>query len=496
MTAEIQTFDNQWQALSDPNLLCMQAYINGQFLDADDQSVMEVTNPANGEVIATIPNMKGAETERAIDAANKAWPAWRKKTARERANILRKWYELICEHVDDLAYILTMEQGKPLAQAKGEILNGAGFVEWFAEEGRRIYGDIIPTHQENHRLMVLKQPIGVAAAITPWNFPSSMITRKASAALAAGCPIILKPSELTPLSALALAELATRAGIPAGIFNVVTGDAVQIGNALCESDVVRKLSFTGSTPIGKLLMSQSADTLKKLSLELGGNAPFIVFDDADLDAAVAGAIASKYRNSGQTCICANRIFVQEGIYDDFMSAFVKAVKEMKIANGMTNDSDIGPMINQAGVDKATEMVTDALAKGGELLCGADDFDDLGALFMAPHIISNATTEMACFKSEIFGPVAPIFKFKTEDDVIAMANDTEYGLAAYVYCKDLARTMRMGEELEYGMIGLNSALLSTEQAPFGGIKQSGMGREGSKYGVEDYLEVKFLCLGGV
>ncbi len=472
-----------------------QCFINGQWLDAENAQTIDVTNPATGAVIGTIPKMGAVETAKAIDAANAAWPAWRDMTARARGEILKKWYRLILENADDLAEILTLEQGKPLAQAKGEIVNGAGFIEWYAEEGRRVYGDIIPTHQENTRILVIKQSIGVSAMITPWNFPSSMITRKASAALAAGCPVVLKPAELTPFSALALAELGGRAGLPDGVLNIITGDSREIGGELCANVNVRKLGFTGSTPVGKILMKQCADTVKKVSLELGGNAPFIIFDDADLESAVAGAVASKFRNSGQTCICANRIFVQSGIYGAFMEKFTKAVEAMKIGHGTEDGVEFGPVINQAGVDKTKEHIADAVAKGGKIASGGAEHV-LGGLFFEPTIIDGATPDMKCFSEETFGPMAPIFKFETEDEVIKLANDTEYGLASYVYTKDLGRTFRIGEKLEYGMVGINSGLLSTEQAPFGGIKQSGIGREGSKYGIEDYLEIKYLCIGGI
>ena len=476
-------------------LFRQQCYVNGTWCDAKSGETLAVTNPATGEEIGTIPLMGRDETREAIEKAQAAWPAWKAMTARARAEILKKWYQLILDHADDLAYILTVEQGKPIVQSKGEIINGAAFIEWFAEEGRRIYGDVIPTHEGSTRIMTLKQPIGVSAAITPWNFPSSMITRKASAALAAGCPVVIKPAELTPFSALALAELAEQAGIPAGILNIVTGDAIEIGKELCENDIVRKLSFTGSTAVGKILMKQCADSVKKLSMELGGNAPFIVFDDANLDLAVPGAIASKYRNSGQTCICANRLFVQEGIYDAFMQRFTAEVEKMSVGSGLEDGIDLGPMINEAGVQKTEEHIKDAVSKGAEIAFGGDQ-PDLGGCFFNPTILTGVTDDMQCFREETFGPMAPVFTFTEEDDVIRRANDTEYGLAAYVYTQDLGRFWRLSEELEYGMVGINSGLLSTEQAPFGGIKQSGIGREGSKYGIEDYLEIKYLCVGGL
>lgn len=483
------------ETLKNMRLFRQQAFVNGTWCDAASGKTVDVQNPATGEVIGTVPLMVEEDTNQAIADAHKAWPAWKKLTARARANILRAWYQLIVENADELAYILTVEQGKPLAQSKGEILNGAAFIEWFAEEGRRVYGDVIPTHEENTRILTLKQPIGVSAAITPWNFPSSMITRKASAALAAGCPVVIKPAELTPFSALALAVLAEEAGIPAGILNIVTGDAVKIGNAFCDNDLVRKLSFTGSTRVGKILMKQCAETVKKVSLELGGNAPFVVFEDADLDVAVAGAIASKYRNSGQTCICANRIFVHDHVYDAFLEKFTAEVEKLSVGSGLQDNMDLGPMINQAGVDKTAEHIDDALSKGAKLVTGGTQ-SDLGGWFLPPTILADVTDDMQCFREETFGPMAPIFKFSDENDVIARANDTEYGLAAYVYTRDLGRFWRVSEQLEYGMVGINSGLLSTEQAPFGGIKQSGIGREGSKYGIEDYLEIKYLCVGGL
>ncbi|TVQ83324.1 MAG: NAD-dependent succinate-semialdehyde dehydrogenase [Micavibrio sp.] len=487
--------DGTIEKLHGLKLFRQQCYLNGAWRDAESGETIAVTNPATGAEIGRIPSMGRAEAREAVEMAEAAWEGWRGMTARARGEILKKWYRLILENADDLAFILTLEQGKPLAQAKGEVINGAAFIEWFAEEGRRIYGDVIPSQDVNTRIMTLKQPVGVSAAITPWNFPSSMITRKAGAALAAGCPIIVKPAEMTPFSALALAVLAEEAGVPAGLFNVITGKSREIGAEFCENDTVRKLSFTGSTAVGKILMKQCADTVKKLSLELGGNAPFIVFDDADLDTAVTGAVMSKYRNSGQTCICANRIFVQDGIYDAFLEKFRAAVEKMPVGNGLEEGVELGPMVNEEGVQKTQEHMQDALAKGARLVSGGSPHP-LGGLFVHPVILADTTDEMACFSEETFGPLAPVFRFKEEDEVVTRANNTEYGLAAYVYTRDLGRFWRVSEKLEYGMVGINSGLLSTEQAPFGGIKQSGIGREGSKYGIEDYLEIKYLCVGGV
>ncbi len=481
--------------LKDQDLFRQQAYINGAWVDAASGKTIEVYNPATGEFLGAVPNMGAAETKAAIAAADAAFAKWKKMLAVDRANILKRWADLQTEHIDDLCRILTAEQGKPLAQAKGEIQSGIGYVEWMAEEGRRVYGDIIPTHNPSHRLITLKQPIGVSAMITPWNFPSSMITRKSGPALAAGCTVVLKPSELTPFSALALAVLAERAGIPAGVFNIVTGDAPPIGKEMTENPIVKKIGFTGSTAIGKLLMAQAAGTVKKVSLELGGNAPFIVFDDADLDLAVPAAIISKYRNSGQTCICANRIFVQDGIYDAFVEKFTAAVKEMKIGNGMDDGIDLGPMINQKGVEKVEQHLADATTKGGKLTTGGKRHA-LGHSFFEPTVIANATPDMACFSEETFGPLAPVFRFKTEEEAIAFANNTEYGLAAYFYSANMARIWRMAEALEYGMVGANSVSVVAPQAPFGGWKQSGIGHEGSKYGIEDYLELKLVALGGL
>jgi succinate-semialdehyde dehydrogenase/glutarate-semialdehyde dehydrogenase len=481
--------------LNDPSLFRQQCYIDGKWLDADNGATINVTNPATGEVIGTIPKMGAGETRKAIHAANNAWPAWKNKTAKERSKILRNWFDLMMENQIDLAKILTLEQGKPLREAKGEIAYGAAYLEWFAEEAKRIYGDTIPQHQMDKRIVVIKEPVGVVAAITPWNFPNAMITRKAGPALAAGCPLILKPATQTPFSALALAVLAERAGIPPGIFNVVTGSASSIGEEMTSNPVVRKLTFTGSTETGKLLMKQCASTVKKTSMELGGNAPFIVFDDADLDAAVQGALSSKYRNSGQTCICANRFLIQEGVYEAFAEKLVKAVSAMKVGNGMEEDVQQGPLIDENAVIKVEEHIADAVSKGGKILTGGKRHA-LGYTFFEPTVIGNVTPEMKVAKEETFGPMSPLFRFKTEAEAIQIANDTEFGLASYFYSRDIGRVWRVSEALEYGMVGINTGLISTEFAPFGGMKESGTGREGSKYGIEDYLEIKYLCMGGI
>ncbi|MDR3426491.1 NADP-dependent succinate-semialdehyde dehydrogenase [Silvimonas sp.] len=481
--------------LKDPSLLRQQCYIDGQWQDADNKETIPVNNPATGEIIATIPKMGAAETRRAIEAANAAWPAWRKKTAKERSVILRRWNDLMLANVDDLATILTAEQGKPLAEAKGEIAYAASYLEWFAEEARRIDGEIIPAPANDRRFLVIKQPVGVTAAITPWNFPSAMITRKVGPALAAGCPMVLKPATQTPLSALALAVLAERAGVPAGIFSVVTGSANAIGGELTASPIVRKLSFTGSTEIGRMLIAQSADTVKKLSMELGGNAPFIVFDDADLDAAVEGAIASKYRNAGQTCVCANRLLVQAGVYDAFAEKLAAAVSKLKVGNGFEAGVTQGPLIDGKAVAKVEEHIADAVSHGAKVLLGGKRHA-LGQSFFEPTILTGVTTSMKVAKEETFGPMAPLFKFETEEEAISMANDTEFGLASYFYSRDIGRIFRVGEALEYGMVGINAGIISSEVAPFGGVKQSGLGREGSHHGIDDYLELKYLCLAGL
>jgi succinate-semialdehyde dehydrogenase / glutarate-semialdehyde dehydrogenase len=481
--------------LNDPTLLKTHAFIAGEWQGADDDATFEVRNPATGETIATVPRMGTAETRRAIDTANAAWPAWRATTAKHRATILRKWHDLMLENADDLAKILTNEQGKPLAEAKGEIQYAASFLEWFAEEGKRVYGDTIPTPAGDKRIVVTKEPIGVCAAITPWNFPAAMITRKVGPALAAGCPIIVKPAEATPLSALALAVLAERAGVPRGVFSVVTGEPKTIGAELTGNPVVRKLSFTGSTPVGRLLMAQCAPTVKKVSLELGGNAPFIVFDDADLDAAVAGAIASKYRNSGQTCVCTNRFYVHGKVYDAFAEKLRVAVEQLKIGRGTEDGVTQGPLINEAAVLKVESHIEDALAKGARIVTGGKRHA-LGHGFFEPTVLANVTPSMKVARDETFGPLAPLFRFSSDEEVIRMANDTEFGLASYFYSRDIGRVWRVAEALEYGMIGINTGLISNEVAPFGGIKQSGLGREGSHYGIDDYVVIKYMCVGGI
>ncbi|AYY74374.1 NADP-dependent succinate-semialdehyde dehydrogenase [Citrobacter koseri] len=479
--------------LNDPTLFRQQAFIEGQWRDARSGDTIAVTNPANGQPLGSVPKMGAEETREAIDAANRALPAWRALTAKARANILRRWFNLMMEHQDDLARLMTLEQGKPLAEAKGEISYAASFIEWFAEEGKRIYGDTIPGHQADKRLIVIKQPIGVTAAITPWNFPSAMITRKAGPALAAGCTMVLKPASQTPFSALALAELANRAGVPAGVFNVVTGSAGAVGNELTSNPLVRKLSFTGSTEIGRQLMEQCAKDIKKVSLELGGNAPFIVFDDADLDNAVEGALASKFRNAGQTCVCANRLYVQDGVYDRFAEKLQQAVSKLHLGDGLQADVTTGPLIDEKAVAKVQEHIADALEKGAKVLCGGKAHA-LGGNFFQPTILVDVPNNAKVAKEETFGPLAPLFRFKDEADAIAQANDTEFGLAAYFYARDLSRVFRVGEALEYGIVGINTGIISNEVAPFGGIKASGLGREGSKYGIEDYLEIKYMCIG--
>jgi succinate-semialdehyde dehydrogenase/glutarate-semialdehyde dehydrogenase len=482
-------------SLKDKRLFRQQCYIDGAWRDADDGKTIDVKNPATGEKLGTVPKMGADETRRAIVAADAAFPAWRAKTARDRSVVLRRWYDLMMENQEDLAILMTLEQGKPLAESRGEIAYAASFIEWFAEEGKRIYGDTIPQHQSDKRIVVLKEPIGVVAAITPWNFPSAMITRKAGPALAAGCTVVLKPATYTPYSALALAELAERAGVPRGAFNVVTGSAGAIGGELTANPIVRKLTFTGSTEIGKVLMRQCAGTVKKMSLELGGNAPFIVFDDADLDAAVAGTIASKYRNSGQTCVCTNRLLVQEGVYDAFALMLSRAVEKLQVGNGMTEGTQQGPLIDPAAVAKVEEHIADALGKGARIVTGGKRHA-LGGTFFQPTILANVTRDMAVAREETFGPLAPLFRFSTEEEAIRMANDTEFGLAAYFYTRDLARTWRVSEGLEYGIVGINTGIISTEVAPFGGVKESGIGREGSRYGIEEFLEIKYLCIGGI
>ncbi len=482
--------------LKDSELLRRQAYIDGEWVDAADGSRFDVSNPADGSVLANVPALGVIETRRAIEAAAAALPTWRARTAKERATILRKWFELIMAHQEDLAVLMTSEQGKPLAEARGEVAYGASFIEWFAEEGKRIYGDVIPAHGVDKRIIVVKQAIGVVAAITPWNFPIAMITRKAGPALAAGCTMVIKPAEDTPLCALALAELAARAGVPKGVLNIVTTDrAAEVGGELSANPIVRKLSFTGSTEVGKLLMRQCADTVKKVSMELGGNAPFIVFDDADLDAAVAGAMASKYRNAGQTCVCANRLLVQDGIHDAFAAKLAAAVAKLKVGPGLSGEVEQGPLINEDAVLKVEALLNDALEKGAQLVCGGKRHA-LGGTFFEPTILTGVTPAMRVAREEIFGPVAPLFRFHTEEEAIRMANDTEFGLAAYFYARDIARVWRVADGLEYGIVGINEGIISTEVAPFGGVKESGIGREGSKYGIEDFVEIKYLCMGGI
>ena len=484
--------------LNDPSLLKTNALINGQWVAGSGR--FDITDPATGAVLAIVANLGPAEPEAAFAAANAAWPAWKAKTAKERSIILRKWYDLLMANQDDLGRIMTAEQGKPLAEAKGEVAYGASFVEWFAEEAKRINGETLPQFDNSRRLLVLKQPIGVCAAITPWNFPLAMITRKVAPALAAGCPVIIKPAELTPLTALAAAELAMRAGIPAGVLNMITADSdnsIAVGKVLCASDVVRHISFTGSTEVGRILMAQSAPTVKKMSLELGGNAPFIVFEDADIDSAVEGAFASKYRNAGQTCVCTNRFYVQEAVYDEFVKKFAAKVQTAKVGNGFEDGVNQGPLIEEAALVKVQRHVDDAVAKGGRVLVGGKRLSAMGSgQFFEPTVVADATTDMLCAKEETFGPFAPIFKFKTEQEAIDAANNTEFGLASYFYSRDVGRIFRVSEALEYGMVGINVGILATEHVPFGGVKQSGLGREGSHHGMDDYVEIKYLCMGDI
>ena len=494
VTTEVNSASGEVKAmLKDAGLFRQQCYVNGEWIDAESRATIPVKNPATGTTLGSVPKMGSAETRRALEAANTAWPAWRARTAKERGAILRKWFELLMANQDDLAKLMTAEQGKPLAESKGEVAYGASFVEWFAEEGKRVYGDTIPSPTKDKRLVVIKEPIGVCAAITPWNFPIAMITRKVAPALAAGCVVVVKPAGLTPFSALALAELAERAGVPKGVLNVVTGDTKAIGAELTSNPLVRKLTFTGSTSVGALLMKQCSGTIKKMSLELGGNAPFIVFNDADLDAAVDGAIASKYRNTGQTCVCTNRVLVQDGVYDAFSSKLVEKVLQLKVGNGMEAGVTQGPLIDNAAVEKVEEHISDAISKGARILTGGKRHP-LGGTFFEPTVLADVTPAMAVAKEETFGPVAPLFRFHTEAEAIHMANDTEFGLAAYFYSRDIGRVWRVAEALEYGMVGINTGLVSNEVAPFGGVKQSGLGREGSKYGIEEFLVVKYLCMG--
>ena len=484
--------------LQDPTLLKTDAFINGQWVAGSSR--FDVTDPATGRKLADVANLGAADAEAAIAAANAAWPGWKNKTAKERSIILRRWYELLMAHQEDLATLMTAEQGKPLAETRGEVAYGASFVEWYAEEAKRVNGETLPQFDNNRRLLVLKQPIGVCAAITPWNFPLAMITRKVAPALAAGCPVVIKPAELTPLTALAAAELARRAGIPDGVLNVITADAegsIAVGKVLCASDIVRHLSFTGSTEVGRILMAQCAPTVKKLALELGGNAPFIVFDDADIDSAVEGAFASKYRNAGQTCVCSNRFYVQDGVYEEFVQKFAARVATARVGNGFDDGVNQGPLIEEAALQKVQRHVDDALARGARLLVGGKRLQGLGSgQFFEPTVVADATADMLCAREETFGPFAPVFRFQTEQEAIDAANNTEFGLASYFYSRDIGRIYRVGEALEYGMVGVNVGILATEHVPFGGVKQSGLGREGSHFGMDDYVEIKYLCVGDV
>ncbi len=482
-------------SLKDMKLFREQCYVDGAWIDADAKGRIDVTNPANNALLGTVPKLGAAETRRAIDAASRAWPAWKAKTAKERAAVMRRWYELMMANADDLALLMTLEQGKPLAEAKGEVAYAAAFLEWFGEEAKRVYGDTIPQHQADKRIVVIKESVGVVACITPWNFPAAMITRKAGPAVAAGCTVVCRPATSTPFSALALAELGERAGLPKGVFNVVTGPSGEVGGELTSNPDVRKLSFTGSTEVGKKLMSACAGTIKKMSLELGGNAPFIVFDDADLDAATEGAILSKYRNTGQTCVCANRFLVQDKVYDAFAAKLTAAVKNLKVGSGVEPGVTQGPLIDKAAVEKVEAHIADALAKGAKVVTGGKRHS-LGGTFFEPTVVTDVNTQMAVAREETFGPVAPLFKFSTEAEAIKLANDTEFGLAAYFYGRDIGRIWRVAEGLEYGIVGINTGIISTEVAPFGGMKESGLGREGSKYGLDEFLEIKYLCIGGI
>lgn len=479
--------------MSDNRLIRSQAYIDGKWVDADSGETLKVDNPATGDIITTVPKMGKAETQRAIDAAEKAMKPWAARTAGDRAKILRKWYDLMLEHQEALGELLTREQGKSLTEAKGEIAYAASFIDWFAEEGKRAYGEVIPTHDAGKRIVTLRQPVGVVGAITPWNFPAAMITRKVGPALAAGCAVVLKPASQTPLSALALAVLAEEAGLPGGLFNVLTGSASEIGGELTSNEKVRKISFTGSTEVGRTLMAQSAETIKKVSLELGGNAPFVVFDDADIDAAVEGAVASKFRNAGQTCVCTNRFYVQAGVYDEFVEKMCAKVKTLKVGNGLDDGVQVGPLIDENGVEKVEEHLADAVKKGATILTGGERHE-LGKTFFQPTVVADVTQDMQLCREETFGPLAGVVKFETEDEGVALANDTIFGLAGYFYSRDIGRIWRVAEAMETGMIGINTGILSTEVAPFGGIKQSGLGREGSRHGLDDYMEIKYLCMG--
>lgn len=481
--------------LSDPSLLREQCFVDGSWQDADNEGSIEVSDPASGEVIARVPKMGASETRRAIEAAERALPDWRAKTGKERSVLLQRWFSLIAENADDLAHIMTREQGKPLAEAKGEIGYANSFIEWFAEEAKRIYGDTIPAADPSRRIVVMKQPVGVCAAITPWNFPAAMITRKLGPGLAVGCTFVIKPASYTPLTALAIVDLADRAGIPKGVVNIVTGGARDIGGEICGNPAVRKVSFTGSTAIGKVLLKQCAETVKKVSMELGGHAPFIVFDDADIDRAVGAAILCKFRNAGQTCVCTNRIYVQSGVFDEFSEKFAARAKELKVGAGVDQGTDVGPLIEPAAVEKSDEHVQDAVSKGATLVVGGKAHS-LGGLFYEPTVLANCNSEMKIAHEETFGPVAPLFRFETEEEAIRLANDIEVGLAGYFFARDLGRVFRVAEALEVGIVGVNDGIISTEVAPFGGVKESGLGREGSKYGVEDYLEIKYVSLGGI
>jgi len=481
--------------ISDKGLLKTQAYVGGKWIDADSGEKLAVTNPATGDTIAEIAKCGTAETRRAIEAADKALVSWRRKSAKERAGLLRNWFNLMMEAQEDLAQILTAAQGKPLAEARGEVAYGASYIEWFAEEGKRIYGDTMPPPSEDKRIVVIKQPVGVVACITPWNFPNAMLTRKIAPALAAGCTVVCKPAGETPLSALAFVELAERAGIPAGVINIVAGITKEIGAEMTGNPIVRKLTFTGSTQVGKMLMAQCAGTVKRTSMELGGNAPFIVFDDADLDEAAKGAIICKFRNAGQTCVCANRILVQESVYDEFSEKLIVAMADLKLGDGTDDGVNVGPLINEGAANDVLKFVDDAVGKGASVVAGGGH-SDLGTCFVEPTVLTNVSDDMRVFREEIFGPIAPLFKFKTEEEAIAMANDTEFGLACYFYSRDVGRIWRVGEGLEYGIVGINEGIISNEMAPFGGVKESGQGREGSKYGLDDYLEIKYMCVGGI
>lgn len=481
--------------ITDKGLLKSQAYIDGQWADADSGETLDVFDPATGKVVVAVAKCGTAETRRAVEAAERAQVEWRTKTVKERANLLRRWFTLMMEAQEDLAQIMTAEQGKPLAESRGEIAYGASYVEWFAEEGKRVYGDTIQPPANDKRVVVIKQPVGVVACITPWNFPNAMLTRKIAPALAAGCTVVCKPANETPLSAFALAELADRAGIPGGVINIVAGVTREIGAELTSNPIVRKLTFTGSTQVGKLLIEQCAATVKRTSMELGGNAPFIVFDDADIDAAVKGAIICKFRNAGQTCVCANRLLVQEGVFDEFCEKFAAATSQLTLGNGQDEGVAIGPLINEGAANDVAAFVQDAIADGAQVVAGGG-VSGLGKCFVEPTILTNVNDQMRVFREEIFGPVAPVFKFKTEDEAIRIANDTEFGLACYFYSRDIGRIWRVGEALEYGIVGINEGIISNEMAPFGGVKESGQGREGSKYGLDDYLEIKYMCMGGI